>query len=68
MTITRYHLTTTEKINEFGGHNVISGTILENGTFRAVIDFEDTDAESIEFIENCMEEDDNILSYTSSTM
>ena len=65
MSITRYHLTLTEQINQFGGNPIISGTILSDGTFRALVDFEDADTD---FIEQTMEENENILSYSSETL
>lgn len=65
MTTTRYHITTTERINEYGGNPVISGTILDDGNFLALVNFEDADTD---FIESCMDEDDNIISYRVETI
>jgi hypothetical protein len=57
----RYHLTTRKQIDHYGDATVRSGTILADGNYRAVVDFDD-DADP-EYLEKTMEEDENIISY-----
>lgn len=65
MTLTRYHLTTATKISTYGGNPVVSGTNLGDGTYRALVDFQDAD---IEWVEECLDADDNVLSYRAEAL
>ena len=65
MVITRYHLTLINQIDHYGDATVISGTILSDVLFRALVDFDNADTE---FIEGCMEIDENIVAYRAEVL
>ena len=60
--MTRYHLTLREKIDHYGESTVISGALLSEGTFRALIDW----AGDCDWLEECLDADENVVSYTTS--
>ena len=62
MTKTRYHLTLTEQISEYAGVPTRSNIVLSDGTFLALVDLNHSEFD-IDFVEECMENDENILSY-----
>ena len=65
MNITRYHLTTVNQINEYGGNPAISGTILDDGNYLTLVNFEDADTD---FVESCMDNDPNIIFYRAENI
>lgn len=62
MNTTRYHLTTVEQISEYAGVPTRSNIIQSDGTFLALVDLDHSEFD-IDFVEECMENDENIVSY-----
>jgi hypothetical protein len=57
----RYHVEFAEQVSTFGGFVVKSGVTIDNGNFKAIIDYDGDDAD---FFEACLEEDANVITYS----
>ena len=64
MTTTRFHLTTTDRIDQFGGEPTHGNIVIDDGSYRSTVNF-DHACYDIEFVEQCLDGDENVISYSS---